>query len=72
LAVDTIDGDVQNGQCCGEPATALAPDGVRSSLKSGFVIRSPKVIALRGLVTGMAAGLRKQERRVHYTSLAIT
>jgi hypothetical protein len=37
-----IDVDVQDGQYCGEPATALARDVVRSSLRSGLAIESPK------------------------------
>jgi len=43
LAVDAMDVDVQDGHDSGNPATALALELVRWSLKSGFAIRSPTI-----------------------------
>ena len=67
-----IDVDVQDGHDCGELAALLALEVRRSSVKSGFDIGSPKVWLWRGLVTGMAAGLRKAGTNAHYTSAVIT
>src|SRR4029079_9918566 len=49
--VDTSEVDVQDGQDSGAV--------LRSRVRSEFGIRSPQVELWRGLVTGMAAGLRK-------------
>jgi hypothetical protein len=66
LAVDTIDVEVQDGHDCGELAAPLGLAGRRSSEKSAFDIGSPQVWLRRGLMAGMAAGLRKAGRTIHY------
>ena len=52
--MDTSEVDVQDGQDSGVV--------LRSPVRSEFGIRSPHIELWRGLVTGMAAGLRKAGR----------
>jgi hypothetical protein len=54
-----MDADVQNGQPCGEIATAVELGLVRSAMKSKSATGAPKDVLWRGLVAGMAARLRK-------------
>jgi hypothetical protein len=62
LAVDTIDVDLQDGHDSGNPATAFGLELVWSSLRSRFATITHEQ-ALRGLGTGMAAGLRKAGKK---------
>jgi hypothetical protein len=63
-----IEVDVQDGHDCGELAAPLALGVRRSEGKSRFDIGSPQVWLWRALMAGMAAGLRKAETMIDYTS----
>src|SRR5438046_579491 len=54
-----MDADVQDGQDCGEAATAVELGLVRSRVKSGSATWAPRMCFWRGLVAGMAARLKK-------------
>ena len=57
FAVDWIDAEVQDGQNCGEAATAVEFGLVRSRVKSGSATWAPTDVLWRELVAGMAATL---------------